>query len=217
MKSVVVPVVIIAGEEEEEDNNDDDDDENQKQDQDSVLRELHDAYEATVWHYRSNNLQMILVDAIDGSVLYSGTCTANDSYKVFLQSPLHDHNTQTVVQGPTGSGSGSVSSSSSNESPAGWLSRSEKQTSISIQGNNVQAYLDWDSSNSPDAGKLMSLMRFLSHVFFFFFLFKKRIPKISFPKAATLSPRATFWQHSLTSPNPPRTKTKPFQSRIYFT
>lgn len=91
------------------------------------------------WSARTNQLHHTLV-AGDGTVLSVQRRTATDSYNVFPVDPAKGP--QTVVAGP---GAGNA------ESPAGWLAgRSEK--SARINGNNVDAYLDSDGNNRPDAG-----------------------------------------------------------------
>ncbi len=91
------------------------------------------------WSAKTNLLHHTLVGG-DGRVLTVQKRTATDSYKVFTVDP--GKTPQAVVAGP---GAGNA------ESPIGWLSGfSEK--SIRINGNNVDAYLDVDANNRPDAG-----------------------------------------------------------------
>lgn len=91
------------------------------------------------WTSKTNQLHQTLVSG-KGKVLEVQNRTANDSYKVFTNAP--DKTPQAVVAGP---GSGNA------ESPAGWLSGFAEK-SIRINGNNVDAYLDADANNRPDAG-----------------------------------------------------------------
>ena len=85
------------------------------------------------WENESNNLWHTVVDG-DGGVVYAELRTASDTYKIF---PNHPGVTpQVVVSGP---GAGNV------QSPIGWV------TNNTTIGNNVDAYLDRDNSNTPDA------------------------------------------------------------------
>lgn len=91
------------------------------------------------WTAKTNQLHHTLVSG-GGKVLKVQNRTATDSYKVFTNDP--GKTPQAVVAGP---GAGNA------ESPIGWLSGfSEK--SIRINGNNIDAYLDVDANNRPDAG-----------------------------------------------------------------
>jgi Zinc metalloprotease (elastase) len=90
------------------------------------------------WTASTNQLHYTVVDG-DGRVLEVESRTNNDSYNVFTEDPLKG--SQTVVSGP---GAGNT------ESPSGWLSGSE--TTVYLRGNNVNAYLDTDANNAPDAG-----------------------------------------------------------------
>lgn len=91
------------------------------------------------WSKKSNQLHHTLVGG-DGQVLKVQNRTATDSYKVFTNDPIKTP--QAVVAGP---GAGNA------ESPIGWLTGAAEK-SIRINGNNVDAYLDADASNRPDAG-----------------------------------------------------------------
>jgi len=91
------------------------------------------------WSDRGNLLHETLVGG-DGAVLSVELRTNTDSYNVFTEDPLKTP--QTVVAGP---GAGNA------PSPIGWLFSGE-QLSINISGNNVNAYLDADATNTPDKG-----------------------------------------------------------------
>ena len=82
---------------------------------------------------RDNQLWHTVVSG-NGRVIHEELRTATDSYKVFTNAP--DKGAQAVVAGP---GAGN------SESPAGWISGT---TTI---GNNVDAYLDTNADNAPDA------------------------------------------------------------------
>jgi extracellular elastinolytic metalloproteinase len=86
---------------------------------------------------RDNQLWHTIVSG-NGRVLFEELRTAADRYNVFPNAP--DQTPQTVVIGP---GLGNA------ESPEGWL---VSNTSTTTTGNNVDAYLDRDNSNTPDAG-----------------------------------------------------------------
>src|SRR5512139_126120 len=90
------------------------------------------------WTMKDNQLHYTVVDG-NGQVLDVESRTNTDSYKVFVEDPAKGG--QTTVQGP---GAGNAAS------PSGWLSGA--QTTIYIRGNNVNAYLDGDANNAPDAG-----------------------------------------------------------------
>ena len=91
------------------------------------------------WSRKSNQLHHTLVGG-DGRVLEVQNRTAADSYNVFTIDP--GKTPQAVVAGP---GAGNA------ESPVGWLS-GFSELSTRINGNNVDAYLDVDANNRPDAG-----------------------------------------------------------------
>jgi extracellular elastinolytic metalloproteinase len=73
-----------------------------------------------------------------GRILFEELRTASDSYHIFPNAP--DKTPQMPVTGP---GSGNA------ESPEGWL---VAETSETTTGNNVDAYLDRDNSNTADVG-----------------------------------------------------------------
>ena len=98
-------------------------------------------YLVETWSDRANELHHTLVGG-DGAVLGVEARTAHDTYSVFLKNP--GVGSQTVVSGPAAGGPLRLS-------PAGWLSTSA-QTTTSISGNNVHAYLDVDADNNVDAG-----------------------------------------------------------------
>jgi extracellular elastinolytic metalloproteinase len=91
------------------------------------------------WSERENLLHHTLVGA-DGAVLFVEQRTSFDAYRVFVEDP--GKGDQQVVQGP---GAGNA------QSPQGWLFAGS-QSSIHIEGNNAQAYLDADADNRPDEG-----------------------------------------------------------------
>jgi hypothetical protein len=90
------------------------------------------------WSQEGNLLYHTLVDG-RGRVVENELRTAEDSYNVFPDHPGNSN--QTVTAGP---GGGNI------ESPSGWLAGA--QTTVSIQGNNVHAYLDRDNNGAPDGG-----------------------------------------------------------------
>lgn len=92
------------------------------------------------WSAKTNQLHHTLVSG-EGRVLAVQKRTAADSYNVWTEDP--GKGPQAVINGPGTSGNP--------QSPIGWLTgRSEKTTRIN--GNNVDAYLDADANNRPDAG-----------------------------------------------------------------
>lgn len=94
---------------------------------------LEEGYLVETWTKKSNSLFHTVLGA-DGSVAFEEERTNTDSYFIF---PIHPGvNAQTVVSGP---GTGN------SESPAGWV------TNNTTIGNNVDAYLDRDNNNAPDA------------------------------------------------------------------
>lgn len=100
---------------------------------------LERAWLVETWSAKTNQLHHTLVGG-DGKVLQVQLRTATDSYKVFTEDPLKTP--QAVVAGPGGGNA---------ESPTGWLSGAAEK-SMRINGNNVDAYLDSDANNRPDAG-----------------------------------------------------------------
>ena len=99
---------------------------------------LAEGYVVQTWTQRGNLLDHTLVDG-NGAVISVERRTANDSYSVFPVDP--GKGPQTVMAGP---GAGNA------QSPAGWLSGTQRTWAIS--GNNVAAYLDADSNNRADTG-----------------------------------------------------------------
>ena len=99
---------------------------------------LEQGFLVTTWTKNGNKLHQSVVDRA-GGVAASELRTASDSYNVYTVDP--GAGTQIVVPGP---GDGNL------ESPEGWLEG--PQTTRHIQGNNVEAYLDRDANNKPDAG-----------------------------------------------------------------
>lgn len=91
------------------------------------------------WARRGNLLHHTLVGG-DGRVLDVELRTASDSYAIFPIDP--GKSDQTIVAGP---GSGNA------ESPMGWLGTGA-QTTVTISGNNVAAYLDRNNDNQADGG-----------------------------------------------------------------
>ncbi len=100
---------------------------------------LAQGYLVQTWTQRGNLLDHTLVGG-DGSVLAVERRTANDSYNIFPVDP--GKGPQTIVAGP---GAGNL------QSPAGWLGTGA-QTTFTIGGNNVSAYLDADANNVADGG-----------------------------------------------------------------
>ncbi len=82
----------------------------------------------------NDNILRHTVVGAGGRILVEELRTNSDTYKVFTNSPLVTP--QAVVQGP---GAGNL------RSPAGWVS------GTTTTGNNVDAYLDRDNNNAPDA------------------------------------------------------------------
>jgi len=101
-------------------------------------RILQQGYFVETWFRADNQLEQVLVGH-DGSVVTTVRLTSDDRYNVFVEDPLKGG--QTTVTGPT----------SSAESPSGWLGNFAHTTQF-IRGNNVSAYLDAVSNNSPDGG-----------------------------------------------------------------
>lgn len=100
---------------------------------------MQEGFLVETWTAKDNQLYHSLVGA-DGSLLRVESRTAADSYSIFTEHP--GTTPQQTVSGP---GAGNV------ESPAGWLFGSG-QTTVSISGNNVHAYLDADNNDSADGG-----------------------------------------------------------------
>ncbi len=99
---------------------------------------MHEGYLVETWTGADNLLHHTLVDG-SGRVRNVQLRTNTDSYNIFPDHPGNSNQTVTA-----GAGNGNT------ESPGGWLSGS--QTTVSIRGNNVHAYLDTDANNSPDGG-----------------------------------------------------------------
>ena len=97
-------------------------------------------YLVETWARQGNLLHHTLVGG-DGAVLGVEVRTNNDSYQVFMVDPITTP-TMAVVSGPA---------AGDPLSPLGWLG-SGAQTTTSIAGNNVHAYLDTDANNAPDEG-----------------------------------------------------------------
>ncbi len=100
---------------------------------------LRQGYLVETWYRADNQLEETLVGS-DGSIVSHVTRTSADSYNVFRYDPLAS--TQSTVNGPAPGGT---------LSPAGWLGTGAQST-WSINGNNVSAYLDTDNNNAADAG-----------------------------------------------------------------
>ena len=94
---------------------------------------LEEGFLVVTWD-RDNILRHTVVGG-NGRILFEELRTNTDSYNVFADHP--GVSTQTIVSGP-GAGNG--------QSPIGWV------TSNTTIGNNVDAYLDRDNNNAPDAG-----------------------------------------------------------------
>ena len=93
-----------------------------------------DGFLVETWELRSNDLWHTVVNG-SGKVVSQEHRTNTDSYFIFSINP--GSTPQAVVSGPGAGGNA--------ESPAGWV------TSNTTIGNNVDAYLDRDNSNTPDA------------------------------------------------------------------
>ncbi|HUQ01756.1 MAG TPA: M36 family metallopeptidase [Kofleriaceae bacterium] len=96
-------------------------------DEDGALRP---GFLVETWQGQKNLLHHTIVDG-GGKVFSVESRTNGDSYRVFVEDP--GKGGQTVVSGGTG-----------------WLGTGA-QTTHSIGGNNVRAYLDTDNNNAPDA------------------------------------------------------------------
>ena len=95
---------------------------------------LEEGYLVETWELRSNDLWHTVVNG-SGKVVSEEHRTNTDSYFIFS---IHPNATpQAVVSGPGSAGNA--------ESPLGWV------TNNTTIGNNVDAYLDRDNSNTPDA------------------------------------------------------------------
>lgn len=99
---------------------------------------LREGFLVETWTDRDNLLDHTLIGG-DGAVVSVERRTATDSYNVFVEDP--GKGAQTVVAGP---GAGNA------ESPAGWLSGTQR--TFAITGNNTRTYLDTDSNNAADSG-----------------------------------------------------------------
>jgi extracellular elastinolytic metalloproteinase len=104
---------------------------------------LHEAFLVETWTNRKNLLHHTLVSG-QGEILHVELRTNSDQYFVYLEDPGKEA-AQTLVSGPT-----PVSPAGTVPSPNGWLTGTQKTTNI--VGNNVRAYLDVISNNSPDSG-----------------------------------------------------------------
>jgi extracellular elastinolytic metalloproteinase len=100
------------------------------------------------WTQKSNQLHHTLVGG-DGRVLDVELRTASDSYNVFPTDP--GKGPQQLVAGPGGGNA---------ESPIGWLVGA--QTTLTVSGNNVAAYLDRNDDNLSDGGGSPAGVDFLS-------------------------------------------------------
>jgi hypothetical protein len=99
---------------------------------------LAEGFLVQTWTQRGNLLDHTVIDG-NGAVVSAERRTANDSYNVF---PIDPGKTgQTIKSGP---GAGNA------ESPAGWLSGTQR--TFAITGNNVAAYLDTDANNRAESG-----------------------------------------------------------------
>lgn len=107
--------------------------------------QLHEAFLVQTWTKRTNLLHHTLVSGA-GEILDVELRTNSDQYFVYLKDPDKE-SAQTLVSGPA-----PVSPAGTNPSPNGWLTTSTTQRTINIAGNNVRAYLDAVSNNSPDTG-----------------------------------------------------------------
>jgi extracellular elastinolytic metalloproteinase len=105
---------------------------------------LREAFLVETWSRAKNLLNHTLVGG-DGAILNVELRTNSDQYFVYIEDPGKE-SAQTLVSGPA-----PVSPAGTTPSPAGWLN-SGTQNTIKIMGNNVYAYLDAQSNNSPDKG-----------------------------------------------------------------
>ena len=94
---------------------------------------MHEGFLIQTWD-NDNILIHTLIDGL-GRIVHVEHRTNHDSYNIFPENP--SDTPQTIVSGPGGGNA---------ESPIGWVTL---DTTI---GNNVDAYLDVDSNNIPDAG-----------------------------------------------------------------
>jgi len=98
---------------------------------------LAEGFLVETWTGKDNQLHYTLVNGA-GSVVSTELRTNTDSYNVFSDHP--GNSSQSVVSGP---GAGNT------ESPIGWLDAGNHGAQ-DISGNNVNAYLDTNNSNSSD-------------------------------------------------------------------
>lgn len=106
---------------------------------------LHEAFLVETWTRRKNLLHHTLVGG-EGEILDVELRTNSDQYFVYLEDPGKEA-AQTLVSGPA-----PVTPAGTAPSPSGWLTTGSAQKTINIVGNNVRAYLDAVSNNSPDSG-----------------------------------------------------------------
>ena len=95
---------------------------------------MQEGFLVETWSGADNQLHHTLVSG-NGRILHVENRTNTDTYKIFPDHPVNTN--QVVVSGP---GAGNA------ESPSGWV------FSNTTTGNNVDAYLDRDNNNGPDAG-----------------------------------------------------------------
>jgi extracellular elastinolytic metalloproteinase len=100
------------------------------------------------WTRRDNLLHHTLIGG-DGRVLDVELRTASDTYNIFPIDP--SKGAQQVVAGPGGGNA---------QSPIGWLAGA--QTTLTIGGNNVAAYLDRNNDNASDGGGASAGSNFLT-------------------------------------------------------
>ncbi|HEV7766166.1 MAG TPA: M36 family metallopeptidase [Thermoanaerobaculia bacterium] len=105
---------------------------------------LNEGFLVETWTRRKNILTHTLVSG-EGDILNVELRTNTDQYFVYIEDPGKEA-AQTLVSGPA-----SVTPVGTNPSPNGWLNSGTHKT-ILITGNNVRAYLDAVSNNSPDSG-----------------------------------------------------------------
>ena len=96
--------------------------------------ELREGYAVQVWD-RDNTLRYVLVGG-DGQIEYVQERTAADSYMAYPFGKHPDNSDPMIIAGP-GAGAGA--------SPAGWVDED------ATFGNNVDAFLDRDGDDAPDA------------------------------------------------------------------
>lgn len=105
---------------------------------------MQESFLVETWTREGNQLHHTLVSG-SGRILRSELRTANEQYLVYPEHP--NVGTQSYLSGPVATATA--------PSPEGWISSRGRTGGIQYQfrmsGNNVDAYLDRDNNNSPDA------------------------------------------------------------------